>query len=710
MPTVYESRARVTSARALRFLAFVVVAVAVGRHLTGPQGPDASQMLAIRLGAAGLAMVLALLCTPRRSLHELRLLGFLLGMDASVSGLVVVAITPSALWEQISLLMAVMLGAAVFMPWSWRWQAGFAALNLAGTVIVLLSWIPSAERLPEVPRLLLTVTLVAAASVAGAHFADAERQRVVASEARYRGLFHGAGDAIAILDADGRIREANPRCLELLRRPTGEVLGQSLSQFYVSAASDAPRAPVPAALEHAAALRGEVRHASHVIRQATGGQVEVDITFARADSPDGPIVQAVLRDLTEQRSLERRRVRDQRLDSLTRLAGGFAHQFNNLLGGILTHASVLREDASQAAARAELDEVIAATRRGRDLTKELLRFTRHAPIALRPTSVAEVAASVGELARTTLPENAIVEVRVTPGLPAMMADPDHLVQACLEVVLNARDAMRGPEPPRMTIAVAEETVRDVNPKWPDAAPGRYIRVSVTDTGVGMDAATLERVFEPFFTTKPMHQAAGIGLAQVYSVVREHRGVVRIDSAPRRGSTVHLLIPVSAEQPQVRDLSAVPPLRIAERGSGGEAAVAPRGPGGVAEPAATAGGTILVVDDEAIVRSSLRRALTHFGYRVLEATDGGTALAALQSADPRVDLVILDLVLPGGGAGIFEVLKAVRPDLKVLVSSGYSPDEENARALADRADGFLPKPYEIAELRRTVARVLGRAAA
>jgi CheY-like chemotaxis protein len=128
------------------------------------------------------------------------------------------------------------------------------------------------------------------------------------------------------------------------------------------------------------------------------------------------------------------------------------------------------------------------------------------------------------------------------------------------------------------------------------------------------------------------------------------------------------------------------------------------------PAVASSGTILIVDDEEIVRSSLRRALTRFGYSVLEAQDGGTALVALQTANPPADLVILDLVLPGGGAGIFEVLKAVRPDLKVLVSSGYSPDAENARALAGRADGFLPKPYEISELKRAVAQALGRAAA
>lgn len=173
----------------------------------------------------------------------------------------------------------------------------------------------------------------------------------------------------------------------------------------------------------------------------------------------------------------------------------------------------------------------------------------------------------------------------------------------------------------------------------------------------------------------MHRAAGLGLSRVHRVVRDHGGVVRIESTPGRGTTVHLLIPVAT-------------------------AVPTPAPAQTPEPRSA---TILVVDDEAIVRNSLRRALTRFGYRVLEAADGGTALAQLQAAQPPVDLVILDLVLPGGGAGVFEVLKAVRPELKVLVSSGYSP--ESAQALAAKVQGFLPKPYEIAELREAVARAL-----
>jgi CheY-like chemotaxis protein len=164
------------------------------------------------------------------------------------------------------------------------------------------------------------------------------------------------------------------------------------------------------------------------------------------------------------------------------------------------------------------------------------------------------------------------------------------------------------------------------------------------------------------------------------VIRDHGGSLRIESVPGQGTTVHLLIPQAAS-----------------------AAAGPATAGPAPEP--QSGATILIVDDEAIVRSSVRRALTRFGHRVLEATDGPSALAAMQAAQPPVNLVILDLVLPGGGGAILELLKAVRPDVKVLVSSGYSPDHEVARGIGSRADGFLQKPFELDELRNTVARLL-----
>jgi signal transduction histidine kinase/CheY-like chemotaxis protein len=574
-----------TYARALRVVAVVVAVAGVARALaSGSHPPDVLRSLVlIRLATAAVALFVALLASPARDPLQIRRLAFLLGVDAWCGTIGVFLVTPAALWEQGAVLAALLLGSALFMPWSWRWQAALASLIVVGTTGVVLALGPASGLFPaDVVRLFVTLAVFGAASALGAGLRDSERASAAAAQA-------------------------------------------------------------------------------------------------------------------ERHEHDRRRVREQRLDALTRLAGGFAHQFNNLLGGILSHASLLREDSSQAAAQRELDEILAAARRGADLTKELLRFTRHAPVNPRATAVADVVRGVTELAHTILPETASVDVQAPADLPAIRADPDHLVQACMELVLNARDAAKPGEPLRLSITAGVETVSQTGSAWPDAAPGRYVRLSIADTGIGMDQATLERVFEPFFTTKPMHRAAGLGLAQVYQTVRDHGGAARIDSAPRRGTTVHLLIPVAAghaETPPTLPPAAGPmPVTGLQATDAGEGAA----------------GTILVVDDEPIVRNSLRRALTRFGYRVLEAGDGASALAAVQSADPPVDLVILDLVLPGGGAGIFEVLKAVRPDLKVLVSSGYTPDADSARALASRADGFLPKPYEMAELKRAVARAMGRAA-
>ena len=529
----------------------------------------------------------------------------------------------------------------------------------------------------------LGLLLVAVAVAAGVAVAAAQRarRRIAASEVHYRGLFESAGDGIAVLDEAGVILQANARLADLLGAPQDRILGRQLGEFYAeTTASGAPTVTG----EYAAAMGGAVRQLSQRLRVADGRLVDVNITFARIDAPFGPVVQAILRDLTEHRALERHRVQEQRLDAMARLAGGLAHQFNNLLGGILTHASLLKEDATTAAVHKELDQILDAARRGGELTKELLRFGERDTITPQPTPAAQILESLAALARSTFPADVVIETKLPADLPAILGDADYLVQAGVQLLLNARQAMRGLPGDRLVLSAAAEVVETADKPWVGARPGRYVRISVTDTGQGMDPTTVERVFEPFFSTRPLHEASGLGLATVYRAVKAHGGAIGIESAPGRGTTVHLLIP-----------AAPPPAA---------AAPAPKG-----VEAARIGGTVLIVDDEAIVRTALRRALTRFGYKVLEAMDGPTAMAAMQGANPSVDLVILDMVLPGGGAGVFELLKAVRPDVKVLVSSGYSPDAEAVQGLAARADGFLPKPYEIPELKAAVSKALRGAA-
>jgi two-component system, cell cycle sensor histidine kinase and response regulator CckA len=632
-------------------------------------------MLAIRLGAAGGALLVALLSSPRRSTGGLRWLAFLLGLDIALTSSAICLVLPVRAWETTALLTAVILGSALFVPWSWRWQAAFAAIITAAGAVTFLLISDTNFPIPAFDETADTILLtVAVASVLGARLASRERVLVAGSEARYRALFQESGDAIAVLDPHGAILDANPRFVILVARPLDEILGVRIAELLVPA-----RAQARITEEIPLALEGQLRTITDRVRRHDGVELEVEMTFASVGGPKQPLVQAILRDRTEHRALERRQVQAQRLDALARLAGGIAHQFNNLLGGILTHASVLREDPVGEGASGAIDEILAAARRGRDLTKQVLQLTNPAELRLRPTAVGELIERVATLARTVLPKGVRLETPPLPPLPPLRADPDHLADACYELALNARDAMRSQPSGVLTIRANAESVTLADSQWPDATPGSYVRLSVEDTGVGMDAATLERVLEPFFTTKPMHQASGLGLASVYGVARDHGGSVRITSRPGRGTTVELLIPVStaAESAPVPAAASTP----------------------------TRGAVILVVDDEEIVRNSLRRSLTRFGHKVIEAGDGPSALTALQSASPAVDLVILDLVLPGGGAGILELLRAIRPGLKVLISSGYSPDNEIVKGIGTRANGFLQKPFELAELREAVARAL-----
>jgi PAS domain S-box-containing protein len=644
-------------------------------------------LLVVRGIAVAVAIAIALLCPPRPAMTQLRILAFALGINVVFVAVGVATVLPLEVWESSVSLVGMMLVAAVFTPWSWRWQAALAAITLLTATIVFTLVIPrSALEAPATVRMLITVYAMGGLSIVGANLAERARRHVAASEARYRGLFESSSDGIALLDGQGRIREANPRLAELLGRPLTDILGAPLRRFF----TDQPLPPD----EHVAALRGELRSTSHTLLRPDGRSVDVEIVFSPVPGPEGEgaMVLADLRDRTERRTEERRQTQEQRLDAMARLSGALAHQYNNILGGILTHAALLHDDVTSPDARAAADEVLKETRRGRELTKQLLAISRPETVTLRPSSAAALVESAAALARAAVPAGVEVDTDIAPGLPPISADVDQVVHACLEVVFNARDAMRGRPNARLTFAAAEEMVAPGDPRWPGAPPGggRYVRISVTDTGRGMDPAIADLAFEPFFTTKPMHEAKGLGLAEVQRVMREHRGAVRIETAIGRGTTVHLLLPIATEAAPAA--VAGPPT--------------PPTPPPVPAPAPEAkGATILIVDDEAIVRNSLKRALSRFGYRVLEAGDGGSALATMQASEPPVDLIILDLVLPGGGAGIFELLKAVRPDVRVLISSGYSPDADAARGLADRVEGFLPKPYELGQLRTAVAQAL-----
>jgi signal transduction histidine kinase len=385
----------------------------------------------------------------------------------------------------------------------------------------------------------------------------------------------------------------------------------------------------------------------------------------------------------EQRELRTRQA--QRLEAVGQLAGGIAHDFNNMLTAIIGFGEELRPHVLPEG-RANLDEVLTAGTRARDLTQQLLAFSRQQVLQAQPLQLSRAVEDLSRMLQRIIGEHIALSLQLESALPFIRADRTQLEQVITNLVVNARDAM----PEGGTLVLATDSVSVSPPDYggrTDLPPGRYARLRVTDTGHGMDAETASHIFEPFFTTKELGKGTGLGLATVYGVVRQSGGYVIVDSTRDRGTTFEIFFPViEARDPQVL---APPP---AERYSGG------------------AGQTILVVEDEPSVRRLAATILRRAGYTVLEAGDAHTAMTVAAS-NAAIALLLTDVVLPGGPSGVSlgRALKAARPGLIVLHMSGYSVELSSMATPEERA-AFLGKPFTPPVLLRTVHDALRQHAA
>ena len=369
-------------------------------------------------------------------------------------------------------------------------------------------------------------------------------------------------------------------------------------------------------------------------------------------------VLGVYQDITERKRLEKGLRQAQKLEAVGQLAGGIAHDFNNLLTIVLASLDLVCLEEGDANA-ALLEEVRRAAVRAADLTGKLLGYARKKPLRVGPVRVAEAAAEVADLLRPTLDRGIVLEVNVPAGVPPVRADAGELHQVLLNLCLNARDAMPGGG----TLRIAAS-----------AAGGERVRLSVADTGCGIPPEVREHIFEPFFTTKPAGRGTGLGLAMVHGIVTQHGGRIEVDSAPRRGTRFDLYLPTAAEVP------ATEPRR---------------------RTAAAAGEVLLLVDDEEPVRRLAREVLERHGYRVLEAADGHAALAVHGREGGAVDLIVLDLIMPGlSGADALRRLTVCDTGARVLVCSSDSCGKAEALA-CPQVVGFLAKPYLPDDLLRAV---------
>jgi signal transduction histidine kinase/CheY-like chemotaxis protein len=385
-------------------------------------------------------------------------------------------------------------------------------------------------------------------------------------------------------------------------------------------------------------------------------------------------------------NLEEQLRQSQKMESVGQLAAGVAHDFNNMLTIIQGHSSALLAKPSLPPEMLEpVQAVFFAAERAASLTRQLLMFSRKNIMQPRPLDLRETVGNMTKLLGRLLGENVSLKFQSPAELPSVAGDPGMIEQVVMNLAVNARDAM--PRGGTLTIDIEPVAIDAAYAEWrPDARPGNFLRLRVTDTGAGMDTATLGRIFEPFFTTKEVGKGTGLGLATVYGIVKQHEGWIEVNSEPGKGATFDVFFPTSDQPVAFEKKEAAPTAPV----TGGTE-------------------TILLVEDEPILREMACDILKNCGYCLVEASTGREALELWRERASDIDLLLTDMVMPEGisGVDLAERLLADRPDLKIIFTSGYTSSEINAELLSRSHAHFLQKPYSHTTLARAVRDCLDR---
>jgi len=502
------------------------------------------------------------------------------------------------------------------------------------------------------------------------------------SELRFRALFEATNDAVFTLDLDGTISTVNDRAAALSCYQKDELAGLP----YLTLIPSALRAESQRVLS--ALVAGEVLplFESAFLRK-DGAQVEVEVSAALVRDEGGrpSHLQCVIRDITERKSAESALQQTQKLESLGVMAGGIAHDFNNLLTGILGNAMLALEDLPHdQEARAKVAEIERAALRASELTNEMLAYAGKAQVAVAPLDLNGVVQEMSRFLETVLSKQTVVEYRFSDNLPAVLGDSTQIRQVIMNLITNASEAL-GDHGGTVSVETRIEEVHEETPTADyvggDLVPGSYIALSVTDTGCGMDEATLPRIFDPFFTTK--FAGRGLGLAAAIGIVRSHGGALSVESEPGKGTVFTVFLPSTGE-PSVEAGGDVGPS-TAWRGSG----------------------TVLVVDDERGVREVLDGMLSLAGFTVIAVASGPEAIEVVREYGNEIRLVLLDLTMREmNGDEVFHIVHGMQPDLPVILLSGYAADDTTKRFSTIGLAGFVHKPFSWDDLIGVLQRVLG----
>lgn len=504
------------------------------------------------------------------------------------------------------------------------------------------------------------------------------RRALQSSERRLRALIDHEPECVKLMDIEGRLLEINASGLRIVEADElATVLGKSIFPLIVPENREAFVELTQRAFQ------GEDGNLEFEAVGLKGTRRRLSTRVAPLDIEGRRVVLGITRDITNQRLMERKIHQLEKFEAIGQLAGGIAHDFNNILGAILGWAELGYEAAGEAATRDKFHKIQEQARRAAGLTRQLLAFARRQILEPRTINLNQSVTEVTSLLKNLIGERIELKLKLDPQISSTRADPSQIEQVMMNLCVNARDAM--PDGGTLAISTADFTVdEDYQREHSDARPGRYVRITVADTGVGMDRNLIEHIFEPFFTTKGSAQGTGLGLPTVYGIVRQHNGFVNAYSELGHGSEFHVYLPaVEGEAEKVR----------------------------ADEPQSVRGGneTILVAEDHEGLRATAKATLEMLGYRLILARDGEEALRLFRTRHREIDLLLLDVVMPKlNGPEVFAHAQSIRASIPVVFSTGYGAESALLKNLIEqKAVAVLQKPYSLFTLGAKIREILDR---